>query len=110
MSFLKPRDPLIGIAGGSAYSKAGLFYRKSVALDTVDRIVALKRDRLTLEEVFVAFIVAGKITFWVSECDRGYKEFLAALPEHFRGIRDINDMKHGEVFEAVDFELWRRGA
>ena len=103
---LKSSAPLVGISNGSAWRKQGLFYRKSIQLSDVERVMALKRDMLTGEEVYVAFTVGGKIKFFVSEFDCGYQDFIDALPTYFPYIRNISEMDYRDTFEAVDFLLW----
>jgi hypothetical protein len=65
--------------------------RKSVQIDSVQRIDAFNRDAFTHDEVFVRFHTEGD-GLVVSEFDHGFNDVIGALVPVFPGIERWNDV------------------
>lgn len=104
-SFNVPVDEL---ASDAIIRRAGLFYRKKIRLDEIQRIVAINRDAITHEEILVGFLGADERGVWLSEFDKNFSNVLESLQSIFPGLIGLDGFVSDKPFEKMERVLWTR--
>lgn len=100
--------PIVALQGDLLTRRSGLFYRKSVRLPDVRRVVATIRDAVTHEETMVGFFDGTTEGVWISEFDRNFADVMKVLPTALPGMSSLDGFASGKPFDREQVTLWER--
>lgn len=102
--------PSLSLCDGALIKRESLFRRQKMLISSIAKIVAINRDALTHDEVFIAFIDASGEQLIVSEFDKSFKSTIDSIYEHFVGMRPWRGIERDVPFELRSLVLWERDA
>jgi hypothetical protein len=89
--------------------KAGWFWRRSIDLSAIRRIVACNVPTLVIDTRWIVFEDGLGADLSVCESDEHFSSVVAALEPRFPGIGGFAQAEPAEPFRAKRVELWRHG-
>ena len=64
---------------------------RAIGWNDFDRIYVFKRDRMTVDDICMAFECDGRTVLEVNEEMKGWRPLIAALPNYLEGVMDADD-------------------
>lgn len=107
MNFLtRLTTPSALIKNGFLIRKLGLFYRESIRLKDIARVIAINKDAFTHDETVIYFEDCMKSKVYLSEFDRGYDAVIKQLGDLLPGFQTPPPILVKKPFEKTRLVLW----
>jgi hypothetical protein len=108
MLFERFYRPTIELTEDVLVRRAGIFYNKRMPLAKVQRVVAVLKDAVTHDNLWVGVLDRDGNEVWFSEFDGGFAQAVSALQEKLPRFESMAELEGSAPFSGASKVLWER--